>query len=596
MSGSDPMVFVPRRRPGPSGTGGRTGSRPSPGSSSLSSIRAAVPALALLLAGCATAPSAPAYDMVIRGGTIYDGSGGAPYTGDVGLRGDRIAFVGPSLDGTARTEIDATGLAVAPGFINMLSWANETLIADPKGQSDIRQGVTLEVMGEGDSMGPMSDEMKRLETQRQGDIRYPIEWTSFGDYLVHMEKKGVSPNIASFVGATTVRVHELGEGDVDPTPAQLDRMRALVREAMNEGAMGLGSSLIYAPAFFAETPELIALAREAGKCGGMYISHIRDEGPKLLEAIDELVAISEASGAPAEIYHFKQSGRPNWGKIDAAIARVEAARARGLKITADMYTYPASSTGLDASMPLWVQEGGIEKWVARLKDPVQRARVLAEMRSGESEDSALVVKEPSKVLLLGFKNPALKPLTGKTLEEVARERGKTAEETAADLIVEDNSRIQVAYFSMSEDNVRREVALPWMSFGSDASAQAPEGVFLKSSTHPRAYGNFARVLGKFARDEKVVTLQDAVRRMTSWPASNLGIRDRGALKPGHFADLAIFDPATIRDNATFPKPQQYATGMRHVFVNGVLVLKDGEHTGATPGRFVKGPGAGKCPA
>jgi len=552
-------------------------------------------ALLALPAGAAQAQS-PQYDVVIRGGTIYDGSGGKPIVGDVALRGDSIVAIGASIGGRGTKEINARGLAVAPGFINMLSWANESLIQDGRSQSDIRQGVTLEVMGEGESMGPWSEEMKRLETGRQGDIKYRIEWTSLGGYLSHMEKKGVSPNIASFVGATTVRVHELGEGDVDPTPAQLDRMRALVREAMNEGAMGVGSSLIYAPAFFAETPELIALAREAGKCGGMYISHIRDEGPKLLEAIDELVAISEGSGAPAEIYHFKQSGRPNWGKIDAAIARVEAARARGLRITADMYTYPASSTGLDASMPLWVQEGGIEAWVARLKDPVQRARVLAEMRSGESEDSALVVKEPSKVLLLGFKNPALKPLTGKTLEEVARERGKTAEETAADLIVEDNSRIQVAYFSMSEDNVRREVAIPWMSFGSDASAQAPEGVFLKSSTHPRAYGNFARVLGKFARDEKVVTLQDAIRRMTSYPAGNLGIRDRGALKPGHFADIAIFDPATIRDNATFPQPQRYASGMRHVFVNGVAVLRDGEHTGATPGRFVRGPGAGKCPA
>jgi N-acyl-D-amino-acid deacylase len=554
------------------------------------------PAFALLLAACATAPQAPSYDTVIRGGTIYDGGGGEPYTGDVGLRGDRIAYVGPRLDGPARTEIEASGLAVAPGFINMLSWANEALIADPKSQSDIRQGVTLEVMGEGESSGPMSDEMKRLETQRQGDIRYKIEWTSLGDYLSYLEKRGVSPNVASFVGATTVRVHELGEGDVDPTPAQLGRMRALVREAMNEGAMGVGSSLIYAPAFFAETPELVALATEAGKCGGMYISHIRDEGPKLLEAIDELVAISAQSGAPAEIYHYKQSGKPNWGKLDAANARVEAARARGLRITADMYTYAASSTGLDASMPLWVQAGGIEAWVARLKDPVQRARVLAEMRSGTSEDSALVVNEPSKVLLLGFKNPALKPLTGKTLEEVARERGKTSEETAADLIVEDNSRIQVAYFSMNEDNVRREVALPWMSFASDASSQAPEGVFLKSSTHPRAYGNFARVLGKFARDEKAVTLQDAVRRLAALPASNLGIKDRGTLKPGNFADLAIFDPATIRDNATFARPQQYATGMRHVFVNGVQVLKDGEHTGATPGRFVRGPGWNKCPS
>ncbi|HYD36639.1 MAG TPA: D-aminoacylase [Allosphingosinicella sp.] len=553
-------------------------------------------ALAFLLAACVTAPEATRYDLAIRGGTIYDGSGGAPYKGDVAVRGDRIAYVGPSLEGTARTEIDAAGLAVAPGFINMLSWAGETLIADPKGQSDIRQGVTLEVMGEGESMGPWSEAMKRLETQRQGDIRYAIEWTSLGDYLAWLERKGVSPNVASFVGATTVRVHELGEGDVDPTPAQLERMRALVRQAMDEGAMGVGSSLIYAPAYFAETPELVALAAEAGKCGGMYISHIRDEGPKLLEAIDELVAISAESGAPAEIYHFKQSGKSNWGKIDDAIARVEAARARGLRITADMYTYAASSTGLDAAMPLWVQEGGIEAWVGRLKDPALRARALGEMRRGEvSENSDLVVREPSKVLLLGFKTEALKPLTGKTLEEVAKARGKSPEETAADLVVEDNSRIQVAYFSMSEDNVRREVALPWMSFGSDASAQAPEGVFLKSSTHPRAYGNFARILGKYVREEKAVTLQEAIRRMTFLPASNLGLNDRGALKPGHFADLALFDPATIRDNATFAKPQQYATGMRHVFVNGVEVLRDGEHTGATPGRFVRGPGWNKCP-
>ena len=556
-----------------------------------------LPALSLLLAACATAPSAPSYDTVIRGGTIYDGGGGEPYRGDVGLRGDRIAYVGPRLDGSARAEIDASGLAVAPGFINMLSWANEALIADPKSQSDIRQGVTLEVMGEGESMGPWSDSMKRLETGRQGDIRYPIEWTSLGEYLTHLEKKGVSPNVASFVGATTVRVHELGEGDVDPTPAQLDRMRALVRAAMNEGAMGVGSSLIYAPAYFAETPELIALASEAGKCGGMYISHMRDEGPKLLEAVDELVEISASSGAPAEIYHFKQSGKTNWGKIGDAIARVEAARARGLRITADMYTYAASSTGLDAAMPLWVQEGGIEAWVGRLKDPALRAGALAEMRAGRvSENSDLVVREPAKVLLLGFKTAALKPLTGRTLEEVARERGKSPEETAADLIVEDGTRIQVAYFSMSEDNVAREVALPWMSFGSDASSQAPEGVFLKSSTHPRAYGNFARVLGKYVRDDKVVTLQEAVRRMTALPASNLGLKDRGALRPGHYADLAIFDPATIRDNATFARPQRYATGMRHVFVNGIQVLRDGDHTGATPGRFVRGPGWNKCPA
>ena len=559
-------------------------------------IRGAWAFALLLVAGCATAPAEPAYDIVLRGGTIYDGSGGAPFTGDVAIEGDRIAAVAPRIAGRGETEIDASGLAVAPGFINMLSWATESLIEDGKSQSDIRQGVTLEVMGEGESMGPWSDEMKARELKAQGDVRYPIQWTSLGEYLAFLERKGVSTNVASFVGATTVRVHELGEGDKDPTPAQLDRMRALVREAMNEGAMGLGTSLIYAPAYFAETPELVALATESARCGGLYISHIRDEGPRLIEAIDELISIAEGSGGPAEIYHIKQSGRENWGKIDAALARIEAARARGLRITADMYTYPASSTGLDAAMPLWVQEGGIDRWVARLEDPATRARLLAEMRSGRgSENMKLVVQEPEKVLLLAFRTERLKPLTGRTLADVARERGKSPEETAADLIVEDHTRIQVAYFGMSEDNVRREMAWPWVSFGSDAASLAPEGVFLKSSTHPRAYGNFARVLGKYARDEKALTLQDAVRRLSSLPASNLGLKDRGALKPGFHADLAIFDPAAIRDNATFANPRQYATGMRHVFVNGVQVLRDGEHTGATPGRFVKGPGWGKCP-
>ena len=562
--------------------------------------------VALLLAGCASTsrtavvappdPPLPAYDVVIRGGTIYDGSGGTPYVGDLLINGDKIVAVGgPAAKARGRTEIDASGLAVAPGFINMLSWANETLIADGRGQSDIRQGVTLEVMGEGTSMGPLNPEMKRLRVERQGDIKYSVDWTSFGEYFDYLEKKGISPNVASFVGATTVRVHELGEGDVDPTPEQLSRMRELVRQAMNEGAMGVGSSLIYAPANFAETPELIALANEAGRCGGMYISHMRDEGPKLLEAIDELIEISEKSGAPAEIYHFKQSGRENWGKIDAAIARVEAARARGLRITADMYTYPASSTGFDAAMPLWIQAGGIEQWVTRLKDPATRAKALAEMRSPEAgENTKLAVQEPDKVILVGFKTAALKPLTGRTLGDVARERGKPPEEVIADLIVADNSRIQVVYFSMSEENVARAVALPWMSFGSDAGAQAAEGVFLKSSTHPRAYGNFARLLGKYVRDEKRVPLTEAVRRMTSLPATNLGIKDRGMLKAGNYADIAIFDPATISDAATFAKPQQYAVGMRHVLVNGVPVLRDGEPTGATPGRFVKGPGTGRC--
>lgn len=557
----------------------------------------------LLLAGCSTeprpiavaSPQLPSYDFIIRNGTIYDGSGGEPYIGDVLINGDRIVAVGPTPKARGRSEIDATGLAVAPGFINMLSWANETLIEDGRGQSDIRQGVTLEVMGEGTSMGPLNAEMKRQRLERQGDIKYSIDWTGFGEYFDYLVKKGVSPNVASFVGATTVRIHELGEGDVDPTPEQLQRMRMLVRQAMDEGAMGVGSSLIYAPANFAETPELIALAGEAGRCGGMYISHIRDEGAKLLEAIDELIEISEKSGAPAEIYHFKQSGRNNWHKIDAAIAKVEAARAKGLRITSDMYNYPASSTGFDAAMPLWIQAGGIEQWVKRLKDPAVRAKAMKEMREAdESENTNLAVREPDKVLLVGFKTEVLKPLTGRTLGEVARERGKPPEEVIADLIVADNSRIQVVYFSMSEENVAREVTLPWMSFGSDASAQAPEGVFLKSSTHPRAYGNFARLLGKYVRDEKRVRLAEAVRRMSALPADNLKIEDRGRLKPGNFADIAIFDPAKISDRATFAKPQQYAVGMLQVFVNGVQVLKDGEHTGATPGRFVKGPGAGRC--
>ncbi|HEY0113855.1 MAG TPA: D-aminoacylase [Allosphingosinicella sp.] len=556
-----------------------------------------IPGLALLLAACVTAPSEPAYDTVIRGGTIYDGSGAAPYAGDVAIKGDRVVWVGPRLDGRGRTEVDARGLAVAPGFINMLSWGTESLIVDGRGQSDIRQGVTLEVMGEGMSMGPWNEAMKKSELEQQGDLRFPITWTTLGEYLEMLEKKGVSPNVASFVGATTVRVHELGERDVDPTPEQLRRMRALVRQAMNEGALGVGSSLIYAPASFAETPELVAITTEAAKCGGMYISHMRDEGPRLLEAIDELIEISQKSGARAEIYHFKQSGRSNWGKIDAAITRVEAARKRGLKITADMYTYPASSTGLDAAMPLWVQEGGIDAWVARLKDPATRSRALAEMRGPKAtENGQLVVQEPDKVLLLGFKTERLKPLAGKTLAEVAKARGKSPEETAADLVVEDHTRIQVAYFGMSEDNVRRAVALPWMSFGSDGAALASEGVFVKSSTHPRAYGNFARLLGRYVRDEKRLSLQEAVRKLTSLPASNLGLVDRGALRPNYFADIAIFDPATIRDNATFEKPHQYATGVRHVFVNGVQVLRDGEHTGATPGRAVRGPGWRKCAA
>ena len=556
--------------------------------------------LALLLASCAsvTPPAPQSFDTIIRGGTIVDGSGGAPYVGDVAISGDRIVALAPRIEGTAGNVIDATGLAVAPGFINMLSWANESLIEDGAGESDVRQGVTLEVMGEGWSMGPYNEAMVRLETERQADIKYLIDWRTLGQYLAQMERRGIAPNIASFVGATTVRVFRLGEGDVDPTPAQLAAMQNDVRLAMNEGAFGVGSSLIYAPAFYAETPELIALAKASADCGGMYISHIRNESDQLLEAIDELIAIAKASGGPAEIYHLKQAGRGNWGKLGQVIAKVEAARAQGIRITADMYTYVAGATGLDAAMPPWVQAGGYEQWAERLKDPKIRARVLEEMRAKPVGWESLYWQAGSadKLILIGFKNEKLKPLTGKTLAEVARMRGVSPEDAAIDLVIEDGSRVATAYFLMDEANVARQVALPWMAFDSDAAAQAPRGVFLKSSTHPRAYGNFARLLGKYVRDEKRVTLQEAVRRLTSFPAANLGIKDRGLVRPGMMADLAIFDPATIADQATFDNPQQFAVGMRHVLVNGQPVLLNGEMTSARPGRAVRGPGYQRCPA
>ena len=548
-------------------------------------------ALAGLLLSSAAAPAAE-YDVLIKGGTIYDGSGSTPFVGDVGIRNDRIAYVGPQAPGTAAKVVDATGKAVSPGFINMLSWAVESLIADGRGMSDIDQGVTLEVFGEGDSMGPLTPEMKRNDRKRQGDIKYPIQWTTLAQYLDWLTKRGISPNVASFVGATTVRVHELGEKDIDPTPAQLDRMRALVRQAMKDGALGVGSSLIYAPATYAETPELTALVAEAGKCGGMYISHMRSEGNKVLEAVDELIQISRDSGAPAEIYHFKQAGKPNWAKLDPMIARVNAARASGQRITADMYTYTAGATGLDAAMPPWVQSGGLEAWIARMKDPKVRAKVIEEMRIPTDKWENLMVLSggAENVLLVAFKNPKLKPLTGKTLAEVARMRGKSPEETAIELVSEDGSRVGTIYFLMSEDNVKREVALPWMSFGSDEGAPAPEGVFLKSRSHPRAYGNVARVLGHYVRDEKVTTLQDAIHRLSWLPATNLGIRGRGALRDGYYADVVVFDRATIQDHATYEKPDQLATGVRDVFVNGVQVMQDGKHTGAKPGRVVHGPG------
>ena len=554
----------------------------------------AIPAVILLLV---TVGCAPKYDVLIRGGTIYDGSGSRPYAGNVAIKGDTIAAVGPTVNGKAKKTVDATGLAVAPGFINMLSWSTESLIQDGRSQGEIRQGVTLEVMGEGGSMGPLNHAMKVEAMQQMGDIKYDTAWTTLGEYLEYIVKRGISPNVASFVGATTVRVHELGYANRPPTAAELGRMQALVRQAMQEGALGVGSSLIYAPAFYAGTDELIALSKVAAEYGGMYISHMRSEGNRLHEAVEELIRISREGGLPAEIYHLKAAGRSNWHKMDSVIARVNAARREGLKITADMYTYPAGATGLDAAMPPWAQEGGLDAWIARLKDPGTRARIRQEMMTPTDQWENLMIGAGSadNVMLIGFRTDSLKPLTGKTLAQVAKMRNSTPEETAMDLVIADGSRVGTVYFLMSEDNIRKQVALPWMSFGSDAESQAPEGPFLKSSTHPRAYGNFARLLGKYVRDEKLMPLEDAIHRLTAFPATNLKLDRRGSLRNGFYADLAIFDPATIADHATFEKSQQYATGMVHVFVNGTQVLANGEHTGAKPGRVVRGPGWKKGP-
>ncbi|KPK79090.1 MAG: aminoacylase [Gemmatimonas sp. SM23_52] len=543
----------------------------------------------LLLGACTPAAD---YDVIIRNGTIYDGSGEAPFVADLAINADTIAAIGSLEDLRGRTEIDAQGLAVTPGFINMLSWANESLIQDGRGLSDIRQGVTLEVMGEGTSMGPLNDEMKQQMQERQTDIRYEVTWTTLGEYLEYLEERGVAPNVASFMGATSARIYVIGYEDRAPTPEELDDMRALVRQAMEEGAVGLSSALIYTPAYYADTDELIALARIASEYGGMYISHMRGEADNLLEALDEHITIAREADVHAEIYHLKASGRRNWGKLDRLIERVEAARAEDLRITADMYTYHASSTGLNATMPPWVQEGGHEAWVERLKDPEIRARVRQEMTtpSPDWDNTYLNAGSPDNVLLVSFRTDSLRYLTGKTLADVAAMRGTSPEETAMDLVIQDDSRVGCVFFTMSEDNVRKKIAIPWVSFGSDGAAPAPEGVFLNSQPHPRAYGNFARLLGKYVREEGIIRLEEAIRRLTSQPASNLGIERRGALEVGYYADVVVFDPAEIRDNATFENPHQLATGVIHLFVNGEQVLNDGEHTGALPGRVVRGPG------
>lgn len=535
---------------------------------------------------------AQVYDVVIRNGLIYDGSGSTPLIGDVAIGADSIAAIGSLKYVRGRTEIDATNLAVAPGFINMLSWATESLIEDGRSQSDIRQGVTLEIFGEGWSMGPWNDTMKNEGLEMQGDIKYDIKWMTLGEYLEYLVKRGISTNVASFVGATTVRIHVLGEADRPPTPVELDEMRRLVQQAMEEGALGVGSSLIYAPAFYAKTDELIALAKVASEYGGTYISHMRSEGNRLLEAVDELITISHEANIPAEIYHLKASGQSNWYKMDSVINKIEIARSQGLKITADMYTYPAGATGLDASMPPWVQEGGYKKWAERLKDPSIRERLKREISTptDEWENLFLAAGSPDKIILVGFKNEKLKHLTGKTLAEVAAMRGTSAVETMMDLVIEDRSGVGTIYFLMSEDNIKKQIKLPWLSFGSDAESSSPEGVFLKYNPHPRAYGTFARLLGKYVREEKLIPLEEAVRRLTSLPAMNLKLVRRGSLKQGFFADVVVFDPATIQDHATFEKPHQFSTGVHDVFVNGVQVLRDGEHTDAKPGRVVRGPG------
>lgn len=534
-------------------------------------------------------------DIVIASGTVFDGTGDEPRVADIGIRGDRVVAIGDLKAAQAKRRVDAKGLAVAPGFINMLSWASDALLVDGRSQSDIRQGVTLEVMGEGWSMGPLSPRMKQELRERQGDIKYDVAWTTLGEYLKHLEQRGVSCNVASFVGATTVRIHAIGYDDRPPTTSELDQMRGLVRAAMEEGAVGVGSSLIYAPAFYAKTDELIELCKVAAEHQGMYISHIRSEGNRLVESIEELIRIAREAKLPAEVYHLKAAGEKNWPKRQRVIELVEEARAAGLKITADMYVYPAGATGLDGAMPPWVQEGGLDSWIDRLRDSALRRRVAEEMRTPTDawENLLLAAGSPERVLLVGFKNPALKHLTGKTLAEVAKRRGQTPEEAAMDLVVEDHSRVDTVYFMMSEDDVRRNVALPWVSFGSDAASEAPEGPFLLSQPHPRAYGNFARVLGKYVREEKVIPLTEAIRKLSGLPAENLGIRERGLLREGYFADVVVFDPAKIADHATFERPQQYATGMQHVFVNGTQVLADGEHTGATPGRAVWGRGRKK---
>ena len=550
--------------------------------------------LLLLIIIAITSCKKQEYDVVIRGGTMYDGSGTPGVLTGVGINADTIAFIGDLSKAVGKKEIDAKGLAVVPGFINMMSHAEISLLLDGNSQSDIRQGITLEVLGEG-SMGPLSDNMKKdylTQMKRNPDWSFTIDWTTLGEYLESLQRRGISPNVASFVGVSTIRVNQLGYENRAPKPDELERMKVLVEQAMEEGAMGTTCALIYAPDNYATTEELIELSKVAAPYGGMYISHMRSEGNNILAAVEETIRIAREANMPAEIYHLKMGGKENWGKLDAVIAKIDEANKSGLRISADMYTYTAGATGLDATMPPWVQEGGINEWIRRLKNPTIRKKVLQEMRTPTDkwENLLLNAGTPEGVLLLGFTNDSLKRYTGKTLGAVAKIYGKTPEETAMDLVIADSTRVEAAYFLMSEDNIKRQIALPYVSFGSDAGSPAAEGFFLKYKDHPRAYGNFARLLGKYVRDEKVIPLEEAIRKLTSLPAGNLKVSRRGSLTPGYFADVVVFDPAKIQDHATFENPHQYSTGMVHVFVNGTQVLKDGDHTGARPGRVVRGPG------
>jgi N-acyl-D-amino-acid deacylase len=549
----------------------------------------------VIVAGCVFRGAPPAiaddvHDLVIRSGLIFDGSGAPPYAGEIAIDADRLTYVGPPAGVRGRESIDAHGLAIAPGFINMLSHSEESFFADGRALSDLAQGVTLEVLGEF-SLGPLNPEMKRLQVERQFDFAYPVTWTTLGEYLATLERRGIGPNVASFVGASTVRTYVLGERDVQPTAHQLRAMRALVHQAMEEGALGVTTMLEYVPATFARTPELIALARESARCGGIYTAHMRNESDRIEAAVRETIEIAQASGAPAEIYHFKLSGRDNWDKLQRVTGMIDEARKEGVRVSADMYTYAASESGLDVAMPPWVQDGGLEAWIARLKDPAIRKRVIADMRDPHPRDWENVYAlagGAGGVLVLQVKSAKLKPLQGRTLADIARERGVSPEDAAIDLVVEDGSRVGVAYFDMSENNLLRQVALPWMSFGSDAEGAAPEGVFLKYNPHPRAYGNFARVLARYVRDGQRLSVQEAVRKLAALPADNLSLEDRGHLRVGAYADVVVFDPTTIQDRATFERPHQLSNGVSYVIVNGRIALREGVATGVASGRAVHG--------